>query len=80
MLLGLGRIGAGPDLKPAAELLKADLMTAMVGGFPARQGTMGIRWKAALNAFAITFEGRISPRPTRTPGADYTEDRTIPKI
>jgi len=22
---------------------------------------MGIRWKAALNAFAITFEGRISP-------------------
>jgi hypothetical protein len=28
----------------------------------ARSGTMGlIRWKAALNAFGITFEERINP-------------------
>jgi glycyl-tRNA synthetase beta chain len=36
-----GRIGAGPDLEQAAELSKADLMTAMVGEFPELQGTMG---------------------------------------
>jgi glycyl-tRNA synthetase beta chain len=36
-----GRIGAGPDLRQAAELSKADLMTAMVGEFPELQGTMG---------------------------------------
>jgi glycyl-tRNA synthetase beta chain len=35
------RIGAGPDVKQAAELAKADLMTAMVGEFPELQGTMG---------------------------------------
>ena len=35
------RIGAGADLKQAAELAKADLMTAMVGEFPELQGTMG---------------------------------------
>ncbi|HEY2781222.1 MAG TPA: glycine--tRNA ligase subunit beta [Steroidobacteraceae bacterium] len=34
-------LGAGPDLKQAAELSKADLMTAMVGEFPELQGTMG---------------------------------------
>src|SRR6202044_1638341 len=34
-------IGAGPDLAQAAELAKADLMTAMVGEFPELQGTMG---------------------------------------
>jgi glycyl-tRNA synthetase beta chain len=36
-----GRIGAGPNLAQAAELAKADLMTAMVGEFPELQGTMG---------------------------------------
>jgi glycyl-tRNA synthetase beta chain len=35
------RIEAGPDLAQAAELSKADLMTAMVGEFPELQGTMG---------------------------------------
>ncbi len=35
------RIGAGPDIRQAAELSKADLMTAMVGEFPELQGTMG---------------------------------------
>src|SRR4051794_27138208 len=36
------------------------------------------RWKPALNAFAITFEGRIFPtaRPTRQPG--YTGNLTLP--
>ena len=35
------RIGAGPWVARAAELAKADLMTAMVGEFPELQGTMG---------------------------------------
>ena len=35
------RIGAGADVTRAAELAKADLMTAMVGEFPELQGTMG---------------------------------------
>jgi glycyl-tRNA synthetase beta chain len=36
-----GRIAAGPLVRQAAELSKADLMTAMVGEFPELQGTMG---------------------------------------
>ena len=36
-----GRIAAGSLVKQAAELSKADLMTAMVGEFPELQGTMG---------------------------------------
>jgi len=36
-----GRIAAGPLVAQAAELSKADLMTAMVGEFPELQGTMG---------------------------------------
>jgi glycyl-tRNA synthetase beta chain len=36
-----GRIGAGPWVARAAQLAKADLMTAMVGEFPELQGTMG---------------------------------------
>jgi len=35
------RIGAGPEVAQAAELAKADLMTAMVGEFPELQGIMG---------------------------------------
>jgi glycyl-tRNA synthetase beta chain len=35
------RIGAGAYVERAAELAKADLMTAMVGEFPELQGTMG---------------------------------------
>ena len=35
------RISAGGDIGRAAELAKADLMTAMVGEFPELQGTMG---------------------------------------
>jgi glycyl-tRNA synthetase beta chain len=35
------RIGAGGDVARAAQLSKADLMTAMVGEFPELQGTMG---------------------------------------
>jgi glycyl-tRNA synthetase beta chain len=35
------RIGAGANVARAAELAKADLMTAMVGEFPELQGTMG---------------------------------------
>ncbi len=36
-----GRIGAGDLVGRAAELAKADLMTAMVGEFPELQGVMG---------------------------------------
>jgi glycyl-tRNA synthetase beta chain len=36
-----GRIGAGAEVREAALLCKADLMTAMVGEFPELQGTMG---------------------------------------
>jgi glycyl-tRNA synthetase beta chain len=35
------RIGAGAGIRQAAQLAKADLMTAMVGEFPELQGTMG---------------------------------------
>lgn len=40
LLIG-GRIGALADVGRAADLAKADLMTAMVGEFPELQGTMG---------------------------------------
>ena len=40
-LLIAGRIGAPAHIGRAAELAKADLMTAMVGEFPELQGTMG---------------------------------------
>jgi glycyl-tRNA synthetase beta chain len=40
VLIG-SRIGAGAYVARAAELAKADLMTAMVGEFPELQGTMG---------------------------------------
>jgi glycyl-tRNA synthetase beta chain len=41
------RISAGPLVGRAAELAKADLMTAMVGEFPELQGTMGRYWRGA---------------------------------
>jgi hypothetical protein len=38
-----------------------------------------IRWNAALNAFAVTFEGRLDPSTTtETPGPD-TGNRTVPR-
>src|SRR5260221_4786195 len=42
-----GRIGAGEYVARAAQLAKADLMTAMVGEFPELQGTMGRYYAAA---------------------------------
>ncbi len=41
------QIGAGPLAARAAQLAKADLMTAMVGEFPELQGTMGRYYAAA---------------------------------
>jgi glycyl-tRNA synthetase beta chain len=41
------RIGADPLVKQAAQLSKADLMTAMVGEFPELQGTMGCYYAEA---------------------------------
>ncbi|MFI4890202.1 MAG: glycine--tRNA ligase subunit beta [Steroidobacterales bacterium] len=41
------RIGAGPLIGRAADLAKADLMSAMVGEFPELQGTMGRYYAAA---------------------------------
>jgi glycyl-tRNA synthetase beta chain len=45
------QIGAGPDIAIAAELAKADLLTAMVGEFPELQGIMG-RYYAQAEGYA----------------------------
>lgn len=46
-------------------------------------GGGGARWssggKAALNAFAITFEGRLTPSSTNVPRAAYTGFLTLPQ-
>jgi glycyl-tRNA synthetase beta chain len=59
------RIGAGADLAQAAELAKADLMTAMVGEFPELQGTMG-RYYAEAEGLprdvAVAIEEHYRPR------------------
>jgi len=60
-----GRIGAGPGVNQAAELSKADLMTAMVGEFPELQGTMG-RYYAETQGLphdvALALEEHYRPR------------------
>lgn len=60
-----GRIGAGDDVARAAELAKADLMTAMVGEFPELQGTMG-RYYAQAQGYphelALALEEHYRPR------------------
>jgi glycyl-tRNA synthetase beta chain len=59
------RIGAGPDLAQAAELSKADLMTAMVGEFPELQGTMGRYYAEAQGLPAdvsVAIEEHYRPR------------------
>jgi glycyl-tRNA synthetase beta chain len=59
------RIGAGPDVARAAELAKADLMTAMVGEFPELQGTMGRHYCAAQGEpqqVCIAIEEQYLPR------------------
>jgi glycyl-tRNA synthetase beta chain len=59
------RIGAGADVGRAAELAKADLMTAMVGEFPELQGTMG-RYYAEAQGYpkelAQALEEHYRPR------------------
>jgi glycyl-tRNA synthetase beta chain len=59
------RIAAGSDVKQAAELSKADLMTAMVGEFPELQGTMG-RYYAEAEGLprevALALEEHYRPR------------------
>jgi glycyl-tRNA synthetase beta chain len=58
-------IGAGPDLAQAAELAKADLMTAMVGEFPELQGTMGRYYAEAQGLprdVSIAIEEHYRPR------------------
>jgi glycyl-tRNA synthetase beta chain len=59
------RIGAGADVARAAELAKADLMTAMVGEFPELQGTMG-RYYAEAEGYpselALAIEEHYRPR------------------
>ncbi len=59
------RIGAGPEVARAAELAKADLMTAMVGEFPELQGTMGRHYAAAQGEpqqVCIAIEEQYQPR------------------
>jgi glycyl-tRNA synthetase beta chain len=60
-----GRIGAGPHVARAAELAKADLMTAMVGEFPELQGTMGRYYAEAQGEpeeLALAIEEHYRPR------------------
>jgi glycyl-tRNA synthetase beta chain len=60
-----GRIGAGPDIHQAAELAKADLMTAMVGEFPELQGTMGRYYAEAQGLprdVSLAIEEHYRPR------------------
>jgi glycyl-tRNA synthetase beta chain len=60
-----GRIGAGADVARAAELAKADLMTAMVGEFPELQGTMGRYYAQAQGEpeeLALAIEEHYRPR------------------
>jgi glycyl-tRNA synthetase beta chain len=59
------RIGADRWVKQAAELSKADLMTAMVGEFPELQGTMGRYYAAAQglpSEVALAIEEHYRPR------------------
>jgi len=59
------RIGAGPDIKQAAALAKADLMTAMVGEFPELQGTMGRYYAEAEGRppeVSVAIEEHYRPR------------------
>ena len=59
------RIGAGSYVVRAAELAKADLMTAMVGEFPELQGTMGRYYAEAQGEpeeLALALEEHYRPR------------------
>jgi len=59
------RIGAGAEVGRAAELAKADLMTAMVGEFPELQGTMGRYYAEAQGEpeeLALALEEHYLPR------------------
>jgi glycyl-tRNA synthetase beta chain len=59
------RIGAGSGVGRAAQLAKADLMTAMVGEFPELQGTMGRYYAAAQGEppeLALALEEQYRPR------------------
>ena len=59
------RISASPDAVRAAELAKADLMTAMVGEFPELQGTMGKYYALAQGEsaeLAQSIEEHYRPR------------------
>jgi glycyl-tRNA synthetase beta chain len=60
-----GRIGAGDYVTRAAELAKADLMTAMVGEFPELQGTMGRYYAEAQGEpqeLALALQEHYLPR------------------
>jgi glycyl-tRNA synthetase beta chain len=60
-----GHIGAGTWVGRAADLAKADLMTAMVGEFPELQGTMGRYYAEAQGEpeeLALALEEHYRPR------------------
>jgi glycyl-tRNA synthetase beta chain len=64
VLIG-GQIGAGDEVGSAAQLAKADLVTAMVGEFPELQGTMGRYYALAQGEpedVAIAIEEHYRPR------------------
>jgi len=60
-----GAIGAGPLVGRAAQLAKADLMSAIVGEFPELQGTMGRHYAAAQGEpeeLCLALEEQYLPR------------------
>ena len=60
-----GRIGGGDYVAQAAELAKADLMTAMVGEFPELQGIMGRHYAEAQGypkELTLALEEHYRPR------------------
>jgi glycyl-tRNA synthetase beta chain len=60
-----GQIGAGREVERAAQLAKADLVTAMVGEFPELQGTMGRYYALAEGEpqdLAVAIEEHYRPR------------------
>jgi glycyl-tRNA synthetase beta chain len=59
------RISAGPEVGHAADLAKADLVSAMVGEFPELQGTMGKYYAEAQGEpaeLALALEEHYRPR------------------
>ena len=79
MIIGQ-RISAGPYVDRAAELAKADLLSAMVGEFPELQGTMGRYYAEAQGEpaeLARALEEHYRPRYAGDKLPETTTGRTL---